>query len=101
MHFIYKNVNQFYNFKGVHAFKEKLNPEWSPRYLIYRGTPNLAQAWLEVTQVNAGSANLFLIFGEEVNQGLRRTRINALCTFTFCSPFNGFLRAYLPSGSMA
>jgi phosphatidylglycerol lysyltransferase len=58
MHFIYKNVNQFYNFKGLHAFKEKFNPEWSPRYLIYRGTANLAPAWLAVTQANSGSSNL-------------------------------------------
>jgi len=58
MHFIYENVNQFYNFKGLHAFKEKFNPVWSPRYLIYRGTPNLAPAWLAVTQANAGSSNL-------------------------------------------
>ncbi len=57
MHFIYENVNQFYNFKGLHAFKEKFNPEWSPRYLIYRGTSNLAPAWLAVTQANAGSSN--------------------------------------------
>jgi phosphatidylglycerol lysyltransferase len=58
MHFIYENVNQFYNFKGLHAFKEKFNPEWSPRYLIYRGTSNLAPAWLAVTQANSGSSNL-------------------------------------------
>jgi phosphatidylglycerol lysyltransferase len=58
MHFIYENVNQFYNFKGLHAFKEKFNPEWSPRYLIYRGTANLAQAWLGVTQANSGGSNL-------------------------------------------
>jgi phosphatidylglycerol lysyltransferase len=58
MHFVYENVNQFYNFKGLHAFKEKFSPEWSPRYLIYRGTANLAQAWLAVTQANAGSSNL-------------------------------------------
>ncbi|MEW6288198.1 MAG: phosphatidylglycerol lysyltransferase domain-containing protein, partial [Chloroflexota bacterium] len=54
MHFVYENVNQFYNFKGLHAFKEKFHPEWSPRYLIYRGTANLAQAWLAVTQANSG-----------------------------------------------
>jgi phosphatidylglycerol lysyltransferase len=62
MHFIYENVNQFYNFKGLHAFKEKFGPEWSPRYLIYRGTANLAQAWLAVTQANAGSSSLLLDF---------------------------------------
>jgi phosphatidylglycerol lysyltransferase len=33
--FIYENVNRFYNFKGLHAFKEKFHPVWSPRYLVY------------------------------------------------------------------
>lgn len=54
MHWIYENVNQFYNFKGLHAFKEKFRPEWSPRYLIYPGTANLAQAWLAVVRANSG-----------------------------------------------
>jgi phosphatidylglycerol lysyltransferase len=54
MHFIYEHVNQFYNFKGLHAFKEKFHPEWSPRYLIYPGVTSLTQAWLAVTQANSG-----------------------------------------------
>lgn len=59
MHFVYENINQFYNFKGLHAFKEKFNPQWSPRYLIYRGAASLAQAWLAVTQANSGSNLLY------------------------------------------
>ena len=58
MHFIYENVSQFYNFKGLHAFKEKFNPEWSPRYLIYGGAANLVPGWLAVTQANSGGGNL-------------------------------------------
>jgi phosphatidylglycerol lysyltransferase len=58
MHFIYENVSQFYNFKGLHAFKEKFNPEWSPRYLIYGGAANLVPGWLAVTQANSGGDNL-------------------------------------------
>jgi len=57
MHFIYEHVNQFYNFKGLHSFKEKFHPEWSPRYLIYRGTANLAQVWLAVMQASSGDDN--------------------------------------------
>jgi phosphatidylglycerol lysyltransferase len=38
MHYIYANVTLAYNFKGLHSFKEKFNPTWLPRYLIY---PNL------------------------------------------------------------
>jgi len=39
LHYIYEHVNQFYNFKGLHAFKSKFHPQWAPRYLIY---PNAA-----------------------------------------------------------
>jgi phosphatidylglycerol lysyltransferase len=39
LNYIYEHVNQFYNFKGLHAFKSKFHPCWSPRYLIY---PNAA-----------------------------------------------------------
>ncbi|MBP1693065.1 MAG: hypothetical protein H6Q37_948 [Chloroflexi bacterium] len=54
LHFVYENINQFYNFKGLHAFKEKFHPTWSPRYLIYPGAANLASAWLAVVRANSG-----------------------------------------------
>ncbi|MCB0061877.1 MAG: DUF2156 domain-containing protein, partial [Caldilineaceae bacterium] len=41
LHYIYRHVNEFYNFQGLHTFKEKFHPEWSPRYLVYPGTGNL------------------------------------------------------------
>ncbi|MDJ0723872.1 MAG: phosphatidylglycerol lysyltransferase domain-containing protein [Prochloraceae cyanobacterium] len=37
--YLYSHLNHFYNFQGVHGFKEKFNPRWESRYLIY---PNLA-----------------------------------------------------------
>ncbi len=55
MHFVYEHVNQFYNFKGLHEFKDKFKPEWSPRYLIYPGTAALVQAWMAVVQANSGA----------------------------------------------
>ena len=60
MHWVYEHVDQFYNFKGLHSFKEKFNPQWSPRYLIYPAPANLVQAWLAVVQANSGSDNLLL-----------------------------------------
>ena len=45
IHFIYEHVDQFYNFKGLHAFKEKFRPHWEPRYLVYPGSSNLPQVW--------------------------------------------------------
>ena len=62
MHWVYENVNQFYNFKGLHSYKEKFHPQWSPRYIIYSGTANLAQAWLAVIQANSGNSNLLSNF---------------------------------------
>jgi phosphatidylglycerol lysyltransferase len=37
LHYIYENVDRFYNFRGLHAFKEKFHPMWSPRYLVFPG----------------------------------------------------------------
>jgi len=62
MHWVYENVDQFYNFKGLHAFKEKFSPQWSPRYLIYPGVTNLPQAWLAVVNANTGGRLLRLPF---------------------------------------
>ncbi len=39
LNYFFKHLNQFYNFKGLHQFKEKFQPCWEPRYLIY---PNIA-----------------------------------------------------------
>ncbi len=54
LRYIYEHVNQFYNFKGLHAFKEKFHPSWSPRYLIYPGTANLLSSVVGVIRANTG-----------------------------------------------
>ncbi len=59
MHWVYEHINQFYNFKGLHNFKEKFHPEWSPRYLVWLGKTNLAQAWLAVIRANSGNDNFY------------------------------------------
>ncbi|MFN9629279.1 MAG: phosphatidylglycerol lysyltransferase domain-containing protein [Cyanobacteriota bacterium] len=35
IHYLYEHLNQFYNFKGLHAYKEKFHPRWEPRYLLF------------------------------------------------------------------
>ena len=54
MHFVYENINQFYNFKGLHEFKQKFHPHWSPRYLVYPRQVDLPAVWLAVVQANSG-----------------------------------------------
>jgi phosphatidylglycerol lysyltransferase len=39
--YIYVRGERFYNFQGVHAFKDKYHPEWRPRYLAYTGHSSL------------------------------------------------------------
>ncbi|WP_338430193.1 bifunctional lysylphosphatidylglycerol flippase/synthetase MprF [Synechococcus elongatus] len=37
--YLYRHLDRFYRFQGLHSFKEKFHPDWQPRYLVY---PNLA-----------------------------------------------------------
>jgi len=54
LHYIYQNVNNFYNFRGLHSFKEKFHPAWSPRYLIYPGPANLPAVSISILNANLG-----------------------------------------------
>lgn len=58
LHFIYEHVNQFYNFKGLHEFKEKFNPRWSPRYLVYPGPADLPLVALALIRADSGGSVL-------------------------------------------
>lgn len=35
MHYLYEHLNQFYNFQGLRAYKDKFHPEWESRYIVY------------------------------------------------------------------
>jgi len=56
LHYIYQNVNRFYNFRGLHAFKEKFHPVWSPRYLVYSGASNLPAVGVSMLNANLGGS---------------------------------------------
>lgn len=55
LNFIYHHVNQFYSFRGLHEFKEKFRPMWSPRYLIYDGATSLPTTAYALVSANAGA----------------------------------------------
>jgi len=54
LHYVYEHVDQFYNFKGLHEFKEKFHPTWSPRYLIYPNPANLPLVALAMIRADSG-----------------------------------------------
>lgn len=54
LYYLYQHVNQFYNFKGLHEFKEKFHPSWSPRYLIYPGSAALIGVAVALERASSG-----------------------------------------------
>jgi phosphatidylglycerol lysyltransferase len=54
LHFLYEHVNQFYNFKGLHEFKQKFHPNWSPRYLVYPGPASLLAVVVALERISSG-----------------------------------------------
>ncbi len=54
LRYIYEHVNRFYNFKGLHAFKDKFRPRWEPRYLIYPGPATLPAVAAALVRAHAG-----------------------------------------------
>ncbi|MBL8584050.1 MAG: bifunctional lysylphosphatidylglycerol flippase/synthetase MprF [Rhizobiaceae bacterium] len=53
--FIYKRGDEFYNFEGLRAFKQKFDPVWTPQYLACRGGLALPQALVDITSLISGS----------------------------------------------
>ena len=58
MQYIYTRFNRVYNFHGVYQFKAKFQPEWSPRYLHYRGATSLPAVWVAVLRAHTGERSL-------------------------------------------
>ena len=54
LHTISEYLSRFYNFKGLHNFKEKFHPSWEPRYLIYQGPASLPLVLTTLLNVHTG-----------------------------------------------
>lgn len=54
LHTISEYVGRFYNFKGLHEFKEKFHPNWEPRYLAYPGAAAMPQILSSLLRVHSG-----------------------------------------------
>jgi len=58
LNYLYRSVSRFYNFRGLHAFKDKFHPVWSPRYLIYPSAANLPAISVAILRANLGGGIL-------------------------------------------
>jgi phosphatidylglycerol lysyltransferase len=52
--FIYKRGDEFYNFEGLRAFKQKFDPVWTPQYMACPRGLAMPQILLDVTTLISG-----------------------------------------------
>lgn len=45
---VFEHFNGLYRFQGLRRYKEKFNPNWQPRFLVYRKDNSL---WVSMTKV--------------------------------------------------
>ncbi len=65
LHTIATYVSRFYNFKGLHDFKEKFHPQWEPRYLAFPGPASLPLVLSTLLRVHSGNDFLWKFFGKQ------------------------------------
>lgn len=52
VHQIYEHMNRFFSYKGLRNYKNKFDPTWESRYLVYEaGTPGLLKTALAILEV--------------------------------------------------
>jgi phosphatidylglycerol lysyltransferase len=52
--FVYRHGETVYHFQGLRAYKQKFNPAWEPRYLVYPGGMKLPRIVADVSALVAG-----------------------------------------------
>ncbi|UCC89997.1 MAG: bifunctional lysylphosphatidylglycerol flippase/synthetase MprF [Anaerolineales bacterium] len=72
LHYVYEHLNQFYSFKGLHAFKEKFHPQWSPRFLVYPGPASLPAVAVAMIRADSGDDFVRDYFRGLVGERFRR-----------------------------
>lgn len=59
LHTIATYASRFFNFRGLHDFKDKFHPSWEPRYLVYPGPASLPQVISTLLSVHSGKNYLW------------------------------------------
>ncbi|MBD2440194.1 phosphatidylglycerol lysyltransferase domain-containing protein [Nostoc sp. FACHB-110] len=54
LRYLYEHLNRFYNFQGLHAYKDKFRPNWEPRYLVYPSLTALPDVVVALIRADSG-----------------------------------------------
>ncbi|MBD2486334.1 phosphatidylglycerol lysyltransferase domain-containing protein [Aulosira sp. FACHB-615] len=54
LRYLYEHLNGFYNFQGLHAYKDKFRPNWEPRYLVYPSLTALPDVVVALIRADSG-----------------------------------------------
>lgn len=52
--YLAEHLSKFYNFKGLHSFKDKFGPQWEPRYLVYPSLASLPDVVVALIRADSG-----------------------------------------------
>lgn len=76
MHYLYEHLNQIYNFQGLRAYKEKFQPRWEPRYMVYPRLADLPEVVIALVRADSGDRLQDYLgaqfFSTAVTQSLKR-----------------------------
>lgn len=59
LNYIYRHVSKLYNFRGLHTFKEKFHPTWSPRFLVYPNLMSLPAVSVALYRASLGGSRIY------------------------------------------
>ncbi|BCL35039.1 phosphatidylglycerol lysyltransferase domain-containing protein [Nostoc sp. MS1] len=54
LRYLYEHLNRFYNFQGLHSYKEKFHPRWEGRYLVYPSLTSLPDVVVALIRADSG-----------------------------------------------
>jgi phosphatidylglycerol lysyltransferase len=54
LRYLYKHLERFYNFQGLHAYKDKFHPRWESRYLVYPNLTALPDVVVALVRADSG-----------------------------------------------
>lgn len=72
IHYLYGHLNRIYHFQGLRAYKEKFQPRWEGRYLVFRRFTDLPEVVLALVRADTNDHLADLLGARFLSTALRR-----------------------------